>query len=175
MLKTLARLASIALVGLLTSSCWVAGFGVKTVVTTAVVPAGPPGPPGPPGAQLPLIQLQYGGQSVAGLPSEYNWITPNSYWSGGSTWAPNVPFPGTLAAPFGKAITVAVSFTSPPTVVWVTELDKQGLPTASRVLTTSSNLTAYTPSQSGQYVLMVKALWAREQYMTYLFSVAIQP
>ena len=170
MLKFLSRLATICLIGLLTSGCWVAGVGVKSVVVTAVMPVAPPGPPG---AQLPVIQLEYDGQRLAGIPSEYAWVSRQAYWTGGSTWSPALSFPGTLTAQVGQTITMVVSAAAPPVTVWVTELDKQGLPIASGVLTATSNAIPYTLSVSGQYVLMTRAYWTRENFVTYLFSLVV--
>jgi hypothetical protein len=172
MFESFARLASICFIGLLTSGCWVAGIGVKSMVVTAVVPAAPPGSPG---AQLPLIQLEYDGQRLAGLPGEYAWSAGRGYRTGSFAWSPALSFPATLTSQAGQTITVVVSAAPPPVVVWVTELDKQGLPMASSVLTTTSNAIPYTLSVSGQYVLTVRAYWTYEKFMTYLFSMAVSP
>ncbi len=160
---------------LLTSSCWVAGFGVRSVAVTAVV-VPIQSPPNIPGVQLPLVQLESNGRRVSGTAGEYQWTTGQTSWAGGlSTWSPNLAFPGTLAAQVGRPISVVVTSAAPPVVVWLTGLDRQGLPVASDVLTSTANLTLYTPRQSGQYTLLVKALWSYDQFVSYLFSVSIQP
>ena len=177
MLKAFARLVFIGLVGLLTSGCLPVSFGFKAVVMTQIVPAAPQ-PPGPPGAQLPAIQLEYNGQRTAGVPSEYRWLVTGpstSDWQGGSAWAPNLSYPGTLSAPLGQAIAVVVSYPSPPAALRITDLDSLGLPTASSVLTGTSSLIPYTASRAGQDIWMVEAFWSHDQHVSYLFSVDIRP
>ncbi len=168
MLKNLARWVSVCLCCLLTSGCWVAGIGVKSVVVTVVAPAARSGPPG---AQLPLIHLEYDGQRLAGLPGEYTWATGKSYWAGGSAWSPGLSFPATLAVQAGRTMTVVVDGAPPPVVLWTTALDKQGLPMASSVLTATSNAIPYSVTVTGPYVLMARAYWTHEQFVTYLFSI----
>ncbi len=102
-----------------------------------------------------------------------------SSWYGfgdvGPTWPPSISFPGTLAAQLGQPITVEVTSSQPPAVLWLTDLDGHGLPLASRVITATSANTLYTPAQSGRYTVLVKAMWANNQFVSALFSVAIQP
>ena len=75
----------------------------------------------------------------------------------------------------GQPITAEVTLAQPPAMLWLTDLDGRGLPLASRVLTTTTASTPFTPMQSGRYTLLVEAVWAYDRRVSYLFAVSIQP
>jgi hypothetical protein len=170
MLKAFARITLVSLLALLTSGCFVFGFGVgRAVRVTMVAPRSISPTP-----QIPLIQLQYGGQSVIGIQHFYQWNTPNLSASGGG----GLPPPGSstrLSLPLGSELDILISPSSPPAALWVAELDGSGIPTQTTVLTPTSNVTPYKPSTSGKYRLQVTAEWTYENFVTYIFELEVQP
>lgn len=170
MLRTLARLALISLFSLLTTGCWVFGFGVAGAVPLR---QGPP-PNAPPTPVIPQIRLEYAGNSVTGTESFYTWHTGNMSMSGGGGVAPgsaNAP----LTAPAGASLNIVVGPSAPPAALWVAELDSAGAPIKTAAFTPPSNVTAYTLTTSGKYKLQVMAEWTYQQQVTYIFELDVTP
>jgi len=165
------HLLLISSISLLTTGCMVFGFG-----TVKAIPVGGPPPSQPPQAQAPTIHLEYSGGQVAGVEGNFSWHTANSASSGsswGGTWPPN--FPGALTVPVGQSVDIVVSYGQHPAALWVAELNGRGDLTSSTALTSTSNVTAYPLSSTGRYALMVTAQWSYQDYVTYYFSLEVQP
>ena len=170
MLKTLARFLLITLLPLLTTGCWVFGFGFARAVP--VQPGGPP-PGVPPTPVIPQIRLEYGGQSVTGVQSFYNWQASSGSALGGGSSAPGQP--GTrLTAPAGASVNIVVALSAPPAVLWVAELDPNGAPIKAAAITPTSNTVPYPLDTPGQYLLQVTAEWTYQNQVTYIFELDVK-
>jgi len=170
MFTRLTRLALLCLFSLLTTGCWVFGFGFGRAVR--VPPGGPPN--APPTPVIPQIQLEYGGTSVTGVESYYNWQTNNMSMSGGGGVAPGSANTR-LTVPAGHSVNIVISLAPPPAVLWVAELDSQGAPTKTAALTPASPMTPYPLTLPGNYKLQVMAEWTYQQQVTYIFDLDVTP
>lgn len=116
---------------------------------------------------LPALYVEHGGQRASTVEQFYTWNSG----SGISATSGTTP----LAVPLGEGLDIVVNFNSPPAVLWVAELDGNGVPRAASVLTPTAMTAVYTPTVSGQYRLQITAEWTYQNTVTNLFPLDVRP
>jgi hypothetical protein len=130
-----------------------------------------PAQPPPPTPTIPTLYLEYAGNRVPAGETFYRWRSSAYNGSGGGASAPVAA----LIVPHGANVNIVVNYPTPPAVLWVAELDGNGIPRATAALTPGASATPYEPVTSGRYRLQVTAEWTYESYVTGIFDLDVQP
>lgn len=166
-LRRLRRVSLVLSVSLAVSGCFVAGpFPIPLVR-----PARPAPGNAPPTPVVPALYIEYAGNRAMAEESAYRWRTGNVDSAGSSQPGGATP----LALPLGDGLNIVVNFNPPPAVLWVAELDGNGVPRAASVLTPTAMTTVYTPTVGGRYRLRVTAEWTDKNTVTGLFPLEVRP
>lgn len=137
------------------------------------IPLVRPAQPGPaPTPVLPTIALEYAGGQALPMELTYAWRTANAAQSGGSAPASASP---PLSIPAGDNLEIVIVGSTWPAVLWVAELDGNGVPHNTAALTPNSDRTAYAPVAAGRYRLQVLAEWTYQNTLTALFEIDVRP
>jgi hypothetical protein len=91
---------------------------------------------------------------------------------GGAPFAPNSA-PNVLRLKTGESVEIVVRAPTLPAVLWISELDANGLPMATAMLTPTVASTTYTPQSTGAFQLKVTADWAYPTSATFVFDLEI--
>lgn len=123
-----------------------------------------------PGTPLPSINIPLSGLVGTATPAP---PAPEIFLEhNGAQFAPNSA-PNVLKLKTGESVAIVVRAPTLPAVLWISELDANGLPLATAMLTPTTVSTAYTPHSTGPFRLKVTADWAYPTSVTNVFDVEV--
>jgi len=123
-----------------------------------------------PGTPLPNISLPLSGVLGTATPAP---PAPEIFLEhSGTQFAPNQT-QNILKLKTGESVEIIIRAPTLPAVLWISELDANGLPLATATLTPTAANTAYTPQSTGPLRLKIIADWAYPDSVTSVFDLEI--
>lgn len=123
-----------------------------------------------PGTPLPNINIPLSGLVGTTTPTPPAPVIFLEY--GGAQFAHNFA-PNVLKLKTGESVAIVVRAPALPAVLWISELDANGLPVATAVLTPTAASTTYTPQSTGHLQLKIIADWAYPTSATNVFDIEV--
>lgn len=123
-----------------------------------------------PGTPLPNISIPLSGLVGTATPAP---PAPEVFLEhGGTQFAPNQT-QNVLKLKSGESVEIVIRAATLPAVLWISELDANGLPVATATLMPTAASTTYTPQSTGPLRLKIIADWAYPASMTSVFDLEI--